>query len=62
MTIEKLLYAPEDAARLLAISRSTVYNLMNDGKLKSIHIGRSRRIHIEELYRFVKDLEAQPQE
>lgn len=43
-------YTPAQTARIMGISRSQVYNLMNSGELNSIHIGRSRRIantHVE---------------
>lgn len=45
-----------DAARYLAISRGAVYNLLDDGTLGSIRIGRSRRIPLAELRRLVDDL------
>jgi excisionase family DNA binding protein len=39
-----LLHRPEDAARLLGLSRATVYRLLADGRIRSVRIGRSRRI------------------
>jgi excisionase family DNA binding protein len=33
-----------DAARLLGISRSKLYELLADGELPSVRIGRTRRI------------------
>jgi excisionase family DNA binding protein len=50
--VEKLLYDPREAAGLLSISRTKVYELMASGQLLSIRIGRSRRIPAEELRRF----------
>lgn len=41
------------AAEFLAISRGAVYHLLDRGELSSIHIGRSRRISLAELRRFV---------
>ena len=41
------------AADFLSISRGAIYNLLDDGELNSIHIGRSRRIPLAELRRFV---------
>lgn len=38
-----LLTVPQ-AARILTVSRGTVYNLMTNGKLPSLKIGYSRRI------------------
>jgi excisionase family DNA binding protein len=43
----------EAAADFLAISRSAVYQLLDRGEVASIHIGRSRRIALAELRRFV---------
>lgn len=45
-----------DAASYLAISRGAVYNLLDDGVLSSIRIGRCRRIPLAELRRLVDDL------
>jgi excisionase family DNA binding protein len=39
-----LLLRVRDAARLLAISRTTLYQLMDCGKLSYVKIGKSRRI------------------
>ena len=44
------------AARLLGVSRSQIYVLMKTGRLKSVHIGRSRRITREQVLDFVKGL------
>lgn len=41
------------AADFLAISRGAVYHLLDRGEMTSIHIGRSRRIPLAELRRFV---------
>ncbi|WP_131764618.1 excisionase family DNA-binding protein [Candidatus Protofrankia californiensis] len=40
----KLLLTPVEAAESLAVSRSTVYELLAVGVLESVYIGRSRRI------------------
>jgi excisionase family DNA binding protein len=37
-------YSMEDAARLMGIGRSTVYELLASGRLESIKIGRRRII------------------
>lgn len=55
--MEQLLFSPAEAAKLLNISRSQVYILLNEGRLKSVHIGRSRRITKDALISFVEDLE-----
>jgi excisionase family DNA binding protein len=41
------------AADFLAISRGALYHLLDRGEMSSIHIGRSRRIALAELRRFV---------
>jgi excisionase family DNA binding protein len=51
--VEKLLYDTREAAQLLSISRTKIYELMASGQLLSVRIGRSRRIPAEELRRFV---------
>jgi len=53
---ERLLYTPDEAATLLALGRSTLYELIGSGRLASVTIGRSRRIPAENLLAFVKDL------
>jgi excisionase family DNA binding protein len=42
-----------DAARLLGISRSKLYELLADGELASVRIGRTRRIAVSALEEFV---------
>jgi excisionase family DNA binding protein len=54
---EQYLYSPLDAAKVMGISRSQVYNLMNDGNLASVHIGRSRRISRKQIIQFLDRLE-----
>jgi excisionase family DNA binding protein len=39
------------------LSRSAVYRVINEGKLKTVKIGRSVRISEQELNRFINDLE-----
>ncbi|MGK5738505.1 helix-turn-helix domain-containing protein [Micromonospora sp. URMC 103] len=51
--MDKLCYTPREAATLLSVSRTKVYELLAAGELCSIRIGRSRRIPADELRRFV---------
>lgn len=37
-------YRVEEAAKLLGIARSTVYQQINEGKIHSLKFGRARRI------------------
>jgi excisionase family DNA binding protein len=41
---EKLLLTISEAARLLSIGRSTLYELIGSGQVPTIHIGRSVRV------------------
>ncbi|MCK9878557.1 helix-turn-helix domain-containing protein [Frankia sp. Ag45/Mut15] len=52
----KLLLTPTEAADLLGVSRSTVYELLNSGDIESVHIGRARRIPSAALLTFVNRL------
>ncbi|WP_322756370.1 helix-turn-helix domain-containing protein [Frankia sp. Cas3] len=42
--MHKLLLTPTEAAELLGVSRTTVYELLNAGQIESVRIGRARRI------------------
>lgn len=44
-----------DAARFLAVSRGSLYDLLTTGQLASVHIGRSRRIPLGELRRYIRE-------
>lgn len=39
------------------LSRSAVYRVINEGKIKTVKIGRSVRVSEQELNRFINDLE-----
>ena len=54
--MEKLLVTPAEAAEVLAISRSKLYQLMNNGALPSVRIGTCRRIRCEALKTFLDGL------
>jgi excisionase family DNA binding protein len=51
-TMVKLLTVVE-AARELGISRSKLYELLADGELPSVRIGRTRRVAVAALEEFV---------
>lgn len=51
-----LLTIPETATAL-AVSPRTVYTLIGDGKLASVTFGRSRRVRVTALERFITDHE-----
>lgn len=53
-----LLVCPEDAARVLGVGRTKVYELMRSGALRSVRVGGLRRIPVAALAEFVARLEA----
>ena len=56
MTKVPMLYTPQEVAEIMSISRSQVYNLMNSNQLDSVHIGRSRRLTMDQIHVFVGQL------
>lgn len=57
LTEPRLLLTPEQAAETLGLGRSSVYELMRARRIRSVKIGRSRRIPYASLLDFVSDLE-----
>lgn len=56
----RLLLRPEEGAEILNVSRARMYELMAAGKVRSIKVGRLRRIPVHEIERFIAtELEAQ---
>ncbi len=53
--MNKRLFTDREAADYLGVSRATIWNFMNDGKLASIKLGNHRRIEVNELDRFIND-------
>jgi putative molybdopterin biosynthesis protein len=43
------LLRPDEAAERLAVSRKTVYRLIDRGELRAVHVGRSVRIDPSDL-------------
>lgn len=56
--LTKLLLTPEEAALVLGIGRTKVYELMLSNALESVKIGASRRIPADSLTTFVEGLRA----
>jgi excisionase family DNA binding protein len=52
----QLLYKPESAGAILEMGRTSIYALMASGELRSVKIGRSRRIPAEALEEYVGKL------
>lgn len=57
--MEKLLLTVEEAEDLTAICRSKLYVYMASGALRSVKIGRSRRIARTDLVEFIDRLRAE---
>lgn len=51
--VEPLLVRVEEAARILSLSRSTIYEMMDAGELPSIRRGTARRIPVAALREWV---------
>lgn len=58
MTIgTKLLVSASEASQMLGIGKTKIYELMASRELRSVKIGRSRRIPVEALVAFVVAIE-----
>jgi excisionase family DNA binding protein len=51
--VEPLLVRVEEAARILSLSRSTIYEMMDAGELPSVRRGAARRIPVAALREWV---------
>ncbi|WP_035800525.1 helix-turn-helix domain-containing protein [Kitasatospora mediocidica] len=52
--IRAVLYTPEEAAKVLRISRSKLYQLLADHELTSIKIGRCRRVRPADIDAYIE--------
>jgi excisionase family DNA binding protein len=48
-----LLLTVNEAAELIGLGRTTIYKLMDAGDLASVHVGKSRRVPLDEVYDFI---------
>lgn len=55
--VQRLAYTVQEAAVLLSLSRSLVYELINAGKIDTIKIGRARRITSNQLEKYLQECE-----
>jgi len=55
--MEKLLLKPEEVQEVLCIGRSKVYEMLSQGELPSIRVGRCLRVSRTSLERWIKDHE-----
>ena len=56
MTGLPMLFNAVQVAKIMGISKSQVYNLMNSGRLGSVSIGRSRRVTNSQMNEFITSL------
>lgn len=56
MSSDQLLYSPDEAAPLLGIGKSTLFELIARGEIESFKIGKLRKIPREALTAYVKRL------
>jgi excisionase family DNA binding protein len=54
----RVLLRPEEVAEALSIGRSTVFALMRSGELRSVKIGKSRRVPVDAVTEYVAGLSA----
>jgi len=54
--VDKILLTPVEAAAVLGIGRSKVYELLQSGQLPSVHIGRCRRVPADAVHSFASSL------
>ena len=59
-TADPRLLTVREAAKVLGIGRSTLYEVMASGAIESVVMGRSRRVPHEALISFVAALRADP--
>ena len=55
---EVAMYTPRQVAEVLMISRSSVYDLVGQGVIPSVKIGRCRRIPRGPFHRYIEKLTA----
>jgi excisionase family DNA binding protein len=58
--METLLLKIPDVMARLAVGQTKVYELMSSGELRSVKVGRSRRVPSDELERFMAELDDSP--
>ena len=60
--MDKLLYRPREAALVLGISKTSLYQLIRANRIRSIKDGKFRFITAESLYEYVRTLEREHEE
>jgi excisionase family DNA binding protein len=60
MTEGRLLYRPQEVARMLGLGRTKIYALMARGELSSVKVGAARRIPAADVEQYVQRLRSGP--
>jgi excisionase family DNA binding protein len=55
-TRPRLLLTVEEAAEVLAVGRTTVFHLIRAGRIATVRIGRARRVPMDALVDFTREL------
>ena len=55
---EKELLGIDDVAQRLSCGRTSVYGLLNSGELRSVKLGNSRRVLVDDLKKYVRSLQS----
>jgi excisionase family DNA binding protein len=58
-TERKLLYTVGDVAAMLSIGRTAAWELVRRGTIRSVRIGRTRRVPMSAIYEYVEQLLAE---
>lgn len=53
----QILYSPAQAAAILSLGNTTLYELVNAGKIQALKMGRRGMFHRDELVRFASTME-----
>jgi excisionase family DNA binding protein len=51
--MDQLTYSINDTAKVLALGRTTIYALINEGRLDTVKLGRRRLVKAESIRRLV---------
>ena len=54
--MDKLLYTVPEVMAATGLSRSTLYDLIRSGALRSVKVGRCRRVSTDDLRSFIEQL------
>jgi excisionase family DNA binding protein len=56
MELARLLLRPEEVAKALGVGRTMVFELIRTGELRSVKIGKSRRIPTAAMHEYIEGL------